>query len=72
MNGIYKHFKGHVYQVIGIGKDADSLKDKVIYQNVDTDEVWIRDLEDFLGEVDNEKYPHARQQYRFEFVEDSM
>ena len=37
INGIYRHFKGHVYRVLCISKDAenDDLQDIVIYKDVE-------------------------------------
>ena len=69
VNGIYRHFKGHVYRVIGVGKDADNLEEKVVYQNVDNDEIWIRNKEEFLSLVDKKKYSKVKQKHRFELVE---
>ena len=65
----YKHFKGHIYVVIAIGKDADDLSDVVVYQNVETNEVWVRKLDEFASLVDKDKYPEVDQLYRFEEVE---
>ena len=43
---IYKHFKGHIYKVIDIVNDADSVGSKiekvVIYENVDDKQRWAR------------------------------
>ena len=65
----YKHFKGHVYRIIAIGKDSEDTSLKVVYQNVyDENDVWIRDYDMFLSEVDHEKYPDIEQKYRFELV----
>ncbi len=73
IDGVYRHFKGNIYQVIAIGKDVDSLKEKVIYQSLDDKEkVWVRDLDEFLSEVDHQKYPNVLQKYRFEYIEDSQ
>lgn len=64
----YRHFKGHVYVVMGVGKDADTLEEKVVYQNVDNKDIWIRGKDDFLSLVDRKKYPDVNQEYRFELI----
>lgn len=69
IGGIYRHFKGHVYKVLCIGSDVDSPSKKlVIYQNVDTNEIWVREYYNFLSKVDKVKYPNVLQEYRFELV----
>lgn len=71
IGGIYKHFKGHIYKVLCVGKDADNLSEKVIYQNIEDEKnIWIRDKEEFLSLVDKEKYPEIKQNYRFELQKD--
>ena len=69
IGGIYRHFKGHFYKVIGIAKDSETLEDKIVYQNVDSGELWIRDVFDFLSIVDKKKYPEVKQFYRFELLD---
>lgn len=67
IGGIYKHFKGHIYKVLCVGKDADNLTEKVVYQNTENEsDIWIRDKEEFLSLVDKHKYPNIKQKYRFE------
>ena len=69
-NRIYKHFKGNYYLVVDIGKDSESLKDCVIYRKLYEDgALWIRTLDDFLEEVNHEKYPNVSQKYKFELQE---
>lgn len=70
---IYKHFKGHVYMVIAIaydtekyGKENPDESKVVVYQNLDTKEVWVRPYEMFISRVDHQKYPNVKQEYRFE------
>ena len=65
---VYKHFKGHVYEVIVIATDSEDLRKKVIYKNVETKDIWVRDYNMFNSLVDKEKYPNIEQVYRFEEV----
>ena len=75
IGSIYKHFKGHVYRVVSIGYDSEKYNESnpddsrlVVYENVDTKEVWIRPYDMFNSLVDKEKYPDVLQEYRFEEV----
>lgn len=69
VNSLYKHFKGHIYKVIAIAKDSEDLSLKVVYQNVDNNETWIRDYNEFISLVDKTKYPDVLQKYRFEEID---
>lgn len=67
----YHHFKGFRCKVLAVGKDAETLKEKVVYSHIDNeDEIWIRDKEEFLSLVDRNKYPEVTQKYRFELEEE--
>lgn len=70
---IVRHFKGNMYIIVGIAKEATNsgdAKDKVVYKRLDgTGELWVRDLNEFNSEVDHEKYPDVTQKFRFELVE---
>lgn len=72
INGLYKHFKGHIYKVLLIAKDSETLKEKVVYQNIETNELWVRDYNDFLSLVDLKKYPDVKQKERFEEVKEKI
>ncbi len=63
----YRHFKGHVYEVIAIAYDSEDLSKKVVYK--DTSKVWVRDYDMFNSLTDKEKYPDIKQKYRFEEVD---
>lgn len=64
----YKHFKlGKIVTVIGISRHTETEEVTVVYQYEDS--IWNRPLEMFMSEVDREKYPDAKQKYRFELVE---
>lgn len=68
INGIYKHFKGNVYQVICIAKDSETLDELIIYKDVNSDKIWARKKDMFLSKVDKNKYPNINQEYRFEYI----
>lgn len=70
INGLYRHFKGNVYKVIGIANDSETLEKIVVYVSMkDETTLWTRPLNMFLSEVDKNKYPEVLQKYRFELVE---
>ena len=68
INGIYKHFKNDYYLVVDLAKDSKTGCDCVIYRELyGSGKLWIRELDDFLSEVDHKKYPNIKQKYRFEY-----
>lgn len=65
----YRHFKGNIYQIKMLAKDSETEKEKVVYQAMYAPFIcWVRDLEEFLSEVDRGKYPDAVQKHLFEKV----
>lgn len=68
LNGKYRHFKGHIYEIVCVAKSAEDTSEMVVYKNVDTGEIWVRDKKEFLSPVDHKKYPEVSQKYRFELI----
>lgn len=67
--GTYKHFKGDIYKVLGIGYHTERNEKVVIYSSIlDPYTYLTRPYNMFAGLVDKEKYPDAKQKYRFEFI----
>ena len=65
----YRHFKvGKIVTVVGIARHTETEELTVVYDHNGT--IWNRPLEMFMSEVDREKYPDAKQKYRFELVEE--
>lgn len=53
--GKYKHFKGNEYEVIGVAKNSETLKDYVVYKALYGEKgLWIRPLDMFLETVEKD------------------
>ena len=65
----YHHFKGHDYQIITLAKDASDGHMIVVYQGIYPPyQMFARDLDEFMSEVDRRKYPDAVQRERFALI----
>lgn len=66
--GIYKHYKGNLYEVIDVARHSETEEEHVVYRTLYGDySLWVRPLELFIEDVqfDGEQRP------RFAFVESS-
>ena len=51
--GIYEHYKGNRYEVIGIAKHSETLEEMVVYKALYGEGlVWVRPLKMFTEEVE--------------------
>ncbi|HRN90287.1 MAG TPA: DUF1653 domain-containing protein [Candidatus Saccharibacteria bacterium] len=52
--GIYEHYKGNRYKVVGVGVDTETEQPVVIYQPIYSSDVsfWVRPYDMFVGTVD--------------------
>lgn len=51
-SGIYRHYKGQLYQVFSVAKHSESQEDYVVYQCLYGDySIWIRPLSMFIETV---------------------
>ena len=64
--GKYRHFKGNMYEVIGIAKNSETLEETVVYRALYGDGgLWVRP-----ASMWNENVLRDGKEYkRFEFIE---
>ena len=66
--GVYRHFKGNLYRLIGIASHSETLEPMVVYQALYGDfGIWARPLAMFLEDV---TLPDGSVVKRFAPVED--
>jgi len=56
--GIYHHYKGNDYEVLGVAKHSETLEDMVVYRALYGEgELWVRPMSMFdeLVEIDGKK-----------------
>ena len=63
--GVYKHYKGNKYLVLGVAKHSETLEDLVVYTALYENEksvMWVRPLKMFLENVmiDDKKVPRFK------------
>lgn len=53
--GVYRHYKGNTYQVLGLAKHSETEEDLVVYRALyGTFGLWVRPLDMFCTEVEVE------------------
>lgn len=55
--GIYTHYKGNLYEVIGVAKHSETLEDLVVYKalykgDFPLGQLWVRPIKMFLEQVE--------------------
>ena len=65
--GIYRHFRGRRYEVLGLARHSETLEDMVVYRALYGEgELWVRPLAMFEETVEVD----GRRVARFERIEE--
>lgn len=68
-SGIWAHYKGGKYLVFGVCKHTEIDEEFVVYQSMETKEIWIRPAEMFIEDVDTfHLFGKRGLQPRFQFL----
>tara|TARA_B110001452_G_scaffold133611_1_gene111094 strand:+ start:3565 stop:3783 length:219 start_codon:yes stop_codon:yes gene_type:complete len=68
IKGIYKHYKGNLYEVVDVAKHSETEEEHVVYRTLYGDySLWVRPLAMFNETVELD----GQQVARFEYVEDA-
>jgi cyclomaltodextrinase / maltogenic alpha-amylase / neopullulanase len=59
--GKWKHFKGGVYSVIGLGKHSETMEEFVVYEH--DGQIWLRPKKMFLETIEKEGKTMPRFKY---------
>ena len=62
-NKVYKHFKGNLYEVIGIGKHSETLEELVIYKSLKDNSIWVRPLSMWNETIERDNKTYKRFEY---------
>jgi hypothetical protein len=64
--GVYRHYKGGTYQVLGMALHSETQEQMVVYFNIEHQRLWVRPAAIFTQTLFDEKT--NRQVPRFQFL----
>lgn len=67
--GLYQHFRGNFYQVIGVARHSETLEPLVVYQALyGSYGIWVRPYDLFFSKVMH----NGTEVKRFEFLKENL
>jgi hypothetical protein len=59
--GVYEHFKGNRYEVVGVARDSETEEPVVVYRPLHGERgLWVRPLAMFVEHVERDGYSGPR------------
>lgn len=59
--GTYRHYKGNLYEVLGVVRHSETLAPLVLYRPMQGDgTLWVRPFEMFVESIEIQSVRHAR------------
>lgn len=55
--GLYQHYKGNIYEVIGIARHSETLEELVVYKATyqkEGENLWVRPLAMFIESIEKD------------------
>ncbi len=69
IGGIYEHYKGNKYKIIGVGKHSETLEKLIIYQALyGNNELWVRPYDMFCEKI----VKNGKEIHRFRYMGDEL
>lgn len=69
--GVYRHFKGNRYRVLGVAKHSENLEEMVVYQALYGEGgLWVRPVSMWLEKITREGRTFQRFTYEGPFAEE--
>ena len=66
--GIFRHYKGSLYELVDVARHSETLEELVIYRNVSTGEYWARPVHMW----DEKVCANGEEVLRFTFVSENI
>jgi len=67
--GLYRHYKGNLYQVIGVARHSETLEILVVYQALyGSYGIWVRPYDLFTSSLRHED----QEVQRFQFIQENL
>lgn len=67
--GIYRHFKGGIYEVLEIATHSETMEEMVVYRNRESGKWWVRPASMWNETVERDGHSYLRFTYLGDFNE---